>query len=74
MTQFHENSYSTELPLISSDATHVCICNGSHPDCTILNYTLTAYPGQTVVINTVAVGQGVGFGTSPANIHNNYFP
>ena len=66
MTDFAKNS--TELSMISSYATRVCICNGSHPDCTILNYTLAAYPGQTVWINAVAVGQG--FGTSPATIHS----
>ena len=34
MTHFDENS--TELSMISSDATHVCICNRSHlHDCTI---------------------------------------
>ena len=66
MAQFDENS--AEMSLISSDATRVCICNGSHPDCTILNYTLAAYPGQTVLISAVAVGQG--FGISPATIHS----
>ena len=66
MTHFDESS--TELSLISSDATHVCICNGSQPDCTIINYTLAAYPGQTVLIS--AVGQG--FGTSPATIQSTF--
>ena len=61
---------STELSLISSDATRVCICNGPRPDCTILNYTLAAYPGQTVLMSAVAVGQG--FGTSPATIHSTF--
>ena len=68
MTHFDENS--TELSLISSDATRVCICDGSYPDCTRLNHTLAAYPGQTVLISAVAVGQG--FGTSPANIHSTF--
>ena len=68
MTHFDENA--TELSLISSDATRVCICNGYNPDCTILNYTLAAYPGQTVWISAVAVGQG--FGTSPATIHGRF--
>ena len=68
MVQFDENT--TELSLISSDATRVCICNGSHPDCTILNYSLAAYPGQTVLISAVAVGQGLG--TSPATIHSTF--
>jgi len=68
MTHFAKNT--TELSLISSDATRVCICNGSQPDCTILNYTLVAYPGQTVLINAVAVGQG--FGTSPATVHSTF--
>jgi len=63
MTQFDESN--SDLSLISSDCTHVCICNGYY---TILNYTLIAYPGQTVLINAVAVGQG--FGTSPATIHS----
>ena len=55
MTQFDESN--SDLSLISSDCTHVCICNGYY---TILNYTLIAYPGQTVLINAVAVGQGFG--------------
>ena len=67
-THFAESA--KELSLISSDATRVCICNGSCPDCTILNYTLAAYPGQTVLISAVAVGQGLG--TSPATIHGRF--
>ena len=69
--QIDENS-KIELSLISSDATRVCICIGSHPDCTVLNYTLAAYPGQTALINAVAVGQG--FGTSPASNHSQHIP
>jgi len=68
MIQFDKNS--TEFSLISSDATRVCICNGTHPDCTILNYTLTGYPGQTLSINAVVVGQGLG--TSPGTIHSRF--
>jgi len=68
MTYFDKNT--TELSLTSSDATRVCICNGSHPDCTILNYILDVYPGQTLFMSAVAVGQG--FGTSPATIHSRF--
>ena len=70
MTHFDNFKNATEMSLISSDATRVCICNGSCPDCTIFNYSLPAYPGQTVWISAVTVGQG--FGTSPATIHGRF--
>ena len=57
MAQFDESN-SDNLSLISSDGTRVCICNGSCPDYTIFNYTLIAYPGQTVLITVEPPNRG----------------
>ena len=56
---------------ISSNPTRVCLCtNMSIPDCSITEYTVTAYPGETLTIPTVAVGQR--FGTVPSTVHSSF--
>ena len=42
----------------------------SIPDCSITEYTITAYPGETLTIPAVAVGQR--FGTVPTTVHSNF--
>ena len=56
---------------ISSNPTRVCLCtNMSIPDCSITEYTVTAYPGETLTIPAVAVGQR--FGTVPSTVHSSF--
>ena len=50
------------LSLISSEPSHVCLCSETgQPECSTHNSTLrTAYPGQTINISAVVVGQDYG--------------
>ena len=68
---FHFHQTTQQLSLISSNPTRVCVCpNMSIPDCSITEYTITAYPGETLTIPAVAVGQR--FGTVPSTVHSNF--
>ena len=67
--QFHQ--HQQQLSIISSDPTRMCVCtNASLPDCSITEYTITAYPGETLTIPAVAVGQR--FGTVPSTVQSNF--
>ena len=70
---FHFHQSTQQLSLISSNPTRVCLCtNMSIPDCSITEYTITAYPGETLTIPAVAVGQR--FGTVPSTVHSKFVP
>ena len=67
-SHFHQ---PTQPSLISSNPTRVCVCtNMSIPDCSIAEYTITAYPGETLKIPAVAVGQR--FGTVPFTVKSTF--
>ena len=51
---------------ISSDPYHVCVCEDDHPECRETMITREVYPGETIYIPVVAVGQRNGI--SPAVI------
>ena len=58
------------LSLITSDPSRVCLCNGTgQPDCLILSDPTphSIYPGQTIHISAVVVGQG--FGTVAGSVY-----
>ena len=42
---------------IASDPLRICMCINQQPDCNITNLTMSIYPGQTIEIPLVAVGQ-----------------
>ena len=68
---FHFHQPTQQLSLISSNPTRVCLCtNMSIPDCSITEYTITAYPGETLTIPAVAVGQR--FGTVPSTVQSSF--
>ena len=68
---FHFHQPTQQLSLISSGPTRVCLCtNMSIPDCSITEYTITAYPGETLTIPAVAVGQR--FGTVPSTVQSSF--
>ena len=69
---FHFHQPTQQLSLISSNPTRVCLCtNMSIPDCSITEYTVTTYPGETFTVPGVAVGQK--FGTVPfITVHSNF--
>ena len=65
MDTFKEISYisDTSLSLISSDPLRVCLCNQSGlPDCMLIDDPTphSIYPGQTIIISAVVVGQDWG--------------
>ena len=67
---FHFHQSTKQLSVISSNPTRVCVCtNMSYlHDCSITEYTVTAYPGETITIPAVAVGQR--FGTVPTTVQS----
>ena len=68
---FHFHQPTQQLSLISSNPTRVCLCtNISIPDCNVTECTITAYPGETLTIPAVAVGQR--FGTVPSTVHSKF--
>ena len=68
---FHFHQPIQQLSLISSNPTRLCVCtNMSIPDCSITYYTITAYPGETLTIPAVAVGQR--FGTVPTTVYSSF--
>ena len=70
---FHLDQSTQQLSLIASSPTRICLCTTmSIPDCSITEYTITAYPGQTLTIPAVAVGQR--FGTVPSTVHGKFVP
>ena len=53
-------------PEITSDSLRICICNNQVPNCSITNLTFKQlYPGKTVDIDIVAIGQREGTMLSP---------
>ena len=68
---FHFHQPTQKLSLVSSNPTRVCLCTpGSFPDCSITEYTMAAYPGETITIPAVAVGQR--FGTVPSTVQSSF--
>ena len=64
-----ENDHATST--ISSDVFHICPCEDNHPDCRYSgSYNLTVYPGETIHVSVVAVGQRNG--TLPASVISHF--
>ena len=64
------NILQSGLSLISSDPSRVCLCNGSgQPNCLLLAHPklYSIYPGQTIHISAVVVGQA--FGTVAGSVY-----
>ena len=56
-------SVSNNLSVISSQPSRVCVCSSSdHPDCLSVFYTRAVYPGETIYLPAVVVGQDFGTG------------
>ena len=53
-------SSSSNLSLVSSEPTHVCLCKDGEPDCFTVFTNHTCYPGETFIVSAVVVGQGFG--------------
>ena len=62
-------SQQSGLSPITSDPSRVCFCNDSEPDCLTVAEPITCliYPGQTITIPAVVVGQA--FGTVTGSVY-----
>ena len=48
----------------------VCLCIDSRPECGVTQYNISIYPGTTIRIPAVAVGQR--FGTVPSTVNSRF--
>ena len=67
---FQVNERESDLSVISSNPLRVCLCVDSKPECSITHYNTSAYPGTTIELPVVAVGQR--FGTVPSTVCSNF--
>ena len=47
-TVFHFQESAQQLSTVSSNPTRVCVCRDNLPDCSIIHYNVTAYPGKNI--------------------------
>ena len=64
---FQFESNKSDLSVVSSEAGRVCICEDNQPQCQIINYNTTVYPGEIFTLSLVGVGQMLG--AVPATVH-----
>ena len=67
---FQVSERQLDHSLIASDPLRVCLCVDSQPECSITQYNTSAYPGKTIKLSAVAVGQR--FGTVPSTVHSDF--
>ena len=57
-------SQNNTMSIISSQPSRVCVCNSTgHPDCLKIFYSHTVYPGESIFLKAVVVGEDFGTGT-----------
>ena len=61
---------STDLSIVSSDPTKLCLCSKSVPNCNRTVHSVELIPGETFSIGVVAVGQK--YGVVPSRVSANY--
>ena len=59
--------HSNETSKISSDPLNVCFCFNGKPNCSVRSMTLTRFPGETIEVSVVTVGQRLG--TTPSFVY-----
>ena len=67
---FRVNGRQLDHSLIASSPLRVCLCVDSRPECSITQYNTTAYPGKTIKLSAVAVGQR--FGIVPSTVPSDF--
>ena len=67
---FQVSGRESDSSVIASNPLRVCLCVDSRPECIITQYNISAYPGTTIQIPAVAVGQR--FGTVPSTVHSGF--
>ena len=66
---FHYETYFEDISRISSDACKICFCDiQNRPNCDVSSKAITIYPGETISIPLITVGQrnGAAMGTLKA--------
>ena len=63
----YDTGHHSNLSLISSAPSRVCLCEDGQPDCLTVFANDTHYPGETFSISAVVVGQG--FGTVDGTVY-----
>ena len=63
----YDTGQHSNLSLISSTPSRVCLCEDGEPDCLTMFKNDTHYPGETFSISAVVVGQG--FGTVDGTVY-----
>jgi len=65
---------SSNLSLVTSEPTRVCLCEDGEPDCFTILTNDTRYPGETFSISAVVVGQGYEIGTAEGSVYAWFLP
>ena len=68
-TLFQVNKRELDSSAIASNPMRVCLCIDSRPECGVTRY-ISVYPGSTIRIPAVAVGQR--FGTVPSTVNSGF--
>ena len=63
----YDTGHHSNLSLVSSKPSRVCLCEDGEPDCLTVFKNDTHYPGETFSISAVVVGQG--FGTVDGTVY-----
>ena len=66
----YDTGHHSNLSLISSTPSRVCLCEDGRPDCLTMLTNDTHYPGETFSISAIVVGQG--FGTVDGRIYAHF--
>ena len=67
---FQVNGGESDPSVISSNPLRVCLCVDSKPECNITQYNTMSYPGKTITLSAVAVGQRCG--TVPSIVYSDF--
>ena len=67
---FQVKERESNSSVIASNPLRVCLCIDSRPECSLTQYNISAYPGVTIRIPAVAVGQR--FGTVPTTVYSDF--
>ena len=64
----YSSSNESNVSVIASDAVRACFCNQLQPDCSLDTVIINAYPGETVNIPVITVGQRFGATTGTLKV------
>lgn len=67
---YFDPSFTTDISVISSDPTRVCVCEGGMPNCNLGYILKSVIPGQAITVSLVTVGQM--FGAVSGSVYAKY--